>query len=208
MSDLILSNAVLTNARGIPQAPSDIVASLKRIDERLGLLHLRPSEVEYEGNPQAQGSWAIIIEWAQNDPRRARIRSGEIDPTAGFDYLTTLPFDCPPDQARAYFERAVKGAAHMPEARTLLNRVSEWNAKQAELNAAPIAELAAQIADASKGNPDFAEAVGGGTVVTSAGGIDKPPVITTPPAEVKRANFVERMLAAKRAKAAARGVTT
>jgi hypothetical protein len=198
MSDIIYSNSVLTDARGIPQAPSDIVQSLKRIDDRLDLLHLRPSEVEYLDNPNARGTWAIIINWTDHDPRRARIQSGELDPTAAFDYIATLPMDCPPDQARAFFEKAVKGAAHMPEAHTLLDRVRLWNEKQAETNAQGARELGLEILDANKANPDMAESLGVGTVVSSFGGLEKRE-------EPKKLSFVERMLEAKRKKAAQRG---
>jgi hypothetical protein len=203
MSDIVLSNTALSNARGIPQAPSEIVASLKRIEDRLDLLHLRPSEVEYLDNPNARGTWAIIINWTEHDARRARIRSGELDPTAAFDYITALPFDCPPDHARAFFEKAVKGSAHLPEARYLLDHVREWNAKQAEKNSQGARELGLEILDANKANPDMAESLGVGTVVSSFGGIETP---VTPPAPAKQ-NFVERMLEAKRRKAASRGVT-
>jgi hypothetical protein len=174
MSDIIYSNSVLTDARGIPQAPSDIVASLKRIDDRLDLLHLRPSEVEYLDNPNARGTWAIIINWTDHDPRRARIQSGELDPTAAFDYIVTLPMDCPPDQARAYFEKAVKGAAHMPESHTLLDRVRLWNEKQAEKNAAGSRSSDCEIGRQQSQSGFGRERLGGGTVVSSFGGLAKP----------------------------------
>lgn len=224
MSDIIHSNAVLTNARGIPQAPSEIVAPLKRIDDRLDLLHLRPSEFEYEGNPNARGTWAIIIEWLQNDPRRERIRTGELDPTAAFDYITSLPMDCPPDQARAFFEKAVKGASHMPEARTLLDRCSKWNETQAQKNMEGAKELGLEILDANKANPEMADSLGVGTVVTSAGGfrellkvegdasVAPDGTITDangshPPPAARKPSFVERMLEAKRRKREA-GITS
>lgn len=223
MSDIILSNAVLSNARGIPQAPSDIVASLKRIEDRLDLLHLRPSEHEYIGDPNARGTWAIIINWLGNDPRRSRIQSGELDPTAAFDYICALPFDCPPDQARTYFEKAVKGAPHMPEARYLLDHCTKWNEKQAEKNAEGARELGMEILDRNKSNPVMADSLGVGTIVTSAGGIEKivgdatvapdgtitdqNGVHPTPPPEARRQNFVERMLAGKRRAAQARAGT-
>jgi hypothetical protein len=200
MSDIAWSNQVLTNARGIPLAPADIVASLKRIDDRLDLLHIRPSEHEYFDNPQAQGTWAIILNWTEHDPRRSRIRSGELDPTAAFDYLVSIPMDCPIEQARPFFEKAVKGAAHMPEARTLLERSSNWNAKQAERNAEGAKELGLELLDANKANPDMAESLGVGTVVSSFGGLEKPPAAPPPPP--KKQTFVERMLEAKRRKAA------
>jgi hypothetical protein len=207
MSDIIHSNPVLTNARGIPQAPTDIVDALRRIDDRLDLLHIRPAEYEYEGNPKARGTWAIIINWLENDPRRERIRIGELDPTAAFDYIVALPIDCPLDQARAFFERAVKGAAHMPEARTLLDRCSHWNEQQAQKNMQGARELGLEILDANKANPDMADSLGVGTVVTSAGGIEKqPPAL--PVVEVRKPNFVERMKEAKRRKEAQRAGAT
>jgi hypothetical protein len=197
MSDIAWSNQVLTNARGIPQAPSDIVAALKRIDDRLDLLHIRPSEHEFEQNPGSMGTWAIIMNWTDHDPRRARIRSGELDPTAAFDYIVGLPIDCPVEQARAFFEKAVKGAPHMPEAHTLLDRCSKWNEKQQAANQSGAMELGLEILDANKANPVMADSLGVGTVVSSFGGLEKP-------AEPKKANFVERMLEAKRRKAVLR----
>jgi hypothetical protein len=135
---------------------------------------LRPSEVEYLDNPNARGTWAIIINWTDHDPRRARIRSGELDPTAAFDYIARYRFDCPPDQARAFFEKAVKGAAHMPEAHTLLDRVQtlEREAGGEEQRRAR-ASSGSKSWTPTKPIPTWPSA-GVGTVVSSFGGIEKP----------------------------------
>jgi hypothetical protein len=139
------------------------------------LLHLRPSEVEYLDNPNARGTWAIIINWTDHDPRRARIRPVSSIRPRRSTTSPTLPMDCPPDQARAFFEKAVKGAAHMPEAHyAARSRETLEREAQAEKNSAGRARAGARILDANKANPDMAESLGVGTVVSSFGGIEKP----------------------------------
>lgn len=82
---------LLVNERGIPQAPADVVGRLRAIDPRLSLRC-------YQWGITHQ--WAIVWPWdSESDPRMARVRSGEIDPTTAVDILGYLPLDARPDDA-------------------------------------------------------------------------------------------------------------
>jgi hypothetical protein len=209
---------MLTNHLGAPEAPTDVVRGLKAIDERLDLMHIRPSQHEMEENPNARGRWAFILHWLAGDPRRERIKIGELGWDAAFDYIGEIPFDCDVNEARAYFEKCMKRSSHLSEAGTLLDRVREWNTKQMQTNQEEVEELGLEILDRYKGNADFAASLGVGTVVTSAGGLAKPePTAAQTVQSVvnsaveKVMSFPERMRLAREAKkrqTATAGATT
>lgn len=79
-----------------PEPNRDIVRRLKQVDERLDLRYL----------PIAGGCWAITEKWGENDPRRGRIRSGELSPGADFD---VVGFADPELTAEDAFAVLVKG---------------------------------------------------------------------------------------------------
>lgn len=91
---------LLVNERGIPEAPADVVGRLRAIDPHLGLRC-------YQWGIQRQ--WAVIWSWdPETDPRMARVRSGEIDPSTAVDVLGYLPLDATPEDAVGVVGRMLK----------------------------------------------------------------------------------------------------
>lgn len=87
------------NERGVPQAPADVVRRLRALDPGLSLTCYRWGITD---------SWAVVYAWAENDPRRARIQSGELPPDAAIDILGYLPLDARPEDAIGVVGRSLK----------------------------------------------------------------------------------------------------
>lgn len=105
---------VLLNAKGIPEAPTEIVRGLRNLHPSYGLRFI-------DG-----GRWAITWEWPEKDSRWSRVRSQEIPRESAYDIIGSLPIDCPVDQAAGYVERAIK-AYPIEEVRKHISRISHWN---------------------------------------------------------------------------------
>jgi len=85
---------VTPNAR--LEVPPVALARLREADPRLNMRFI----------PSVAGSyWAITREWAENDPRRAAVQQGLVDPAFTNDIVATLPGDCSPQEAGAFVER-------------------------------------------------------------------------------------------------------
>jgi hypothetical protein len=121
---------------------------------------------------QEGGTWAFVLHWPESDKRRALVRAGQMSGEHDYDFLGAIPFDCPLDQARAYFEKFVTRfpADATNGVQLIRDRVNKWNATTAESNAQDARELGLELLDANKGNADFAASMGVGTVVTKAQG--------------------------------------
>lgn len=132
---------VLTDARGRPEPPAEIVAALQRMDPALGLRFA-------SGSP---GYWAFTLRWHANDRRHLLIQRQEMSPEDDFDMLGALPLDCPADQAVGYFIDSVKRWNGKEDVTRLLSRVGEWNVAQEQRNLAPALEFAEELLDANKG---------------------------------------------------------
>lgn len=176
---------MITTSQGIPVAPSEIRSALKRVDERLDLLHMKPP-IGAGGIIQPNlGTWAFVMRWREDDPRRAMIRRGEMAPDADFDYLGEIPVDCPIDQAYSYFVAHVNRHREGDVA-SLRERVERWNRAAQAQAADATREIAMEALDRLKGVPEVAEALGGGTVVKSSlGGVVREPM--SDPAEPRSA---------------------
>jgi hypothetical protein len=125
----------------IPASAKMVRDRLREIDPRLGVV-LIP-------NPELQGKpwWAITEWWADNDPRRIRVRTSEIAPDEAFDILCFLPQDCSVEQAYGYVVRTFKqlqGTAS-ERARVLLERVHLYNKGKSVEAVAETKELADEL---------------------------------------------------------------
>lgn len=94
----------LLDARGIPLPSPSCLARVAAKDPRLGVKYI-------EG--MLGGYWALTERWRETDPRRARIRSGEIPEHKDFDVKHLFNRDMPMESIAAYVEqnwghRAVK----------------------------------------------------------------------------------------------------
>lgn len=85
----------IVQGNGIPVAPDHIQAILAEINPRLTLRFI-DGAVSY---------WTICERWQDNDPRRERIRNGEIDPKGDFDVRAFLPRGCSPEEVEGYIAR-------------------------------------------------------------------------------------------------------
>lgn len=157
---------MLLTASGAPVAPPAILRALAAIDPRLALRYLPPTFAQ-TGTARTRGTWAFVLRWREDDPRRALIRRGELAADSDFEYLGEIPLDCAVDEAEAYFVRYV-GRYREGDVARLRERLAAWNAHQAEANAEAARDVAADALDRVKHIPEVAAALGGGTVITSS----------------------------------------
>ena len=127
-----------------PFAPAndDVERRLRQIDPNLGIIHL----------PIGRGCWALIERWGPDDPRRERIKVGELAPNKDFDVLGLAPEDIKADDAvdllaKKLRQRVTESPAHQ----ALLDKVIAHNKAQKAANAQPEREFAAEMLDANTG---------------------------------------------------------
>jgi hypothetical protein len=116
---------MILSAEGVSQAPSDMVARLKQVDPSLDLKFIYLPTGEYTKSAW----WAIVYAWPMNDPRMARVQSGEINPKNAFDIIGYLPLDASPDDAYGWFVKAIKGAVphHGSHVAKFLEGIDRYN---------------------------------------------------------------------------------
>lgn len=113
------SPIVLTPGRIEP--PPAALARLREVDPRLSMRFV----------PSVAGSyWVITRDWLPDDPRRAAIQQGQMDPAFANDIVATLPGEVGPAEAGAFVERYFVRSAD-PKA-DAVRRVAEQVAQQAK----------------------------------------------------------------------------
>lgn len=102
------------DAGGVPLPPSHIVAALQAWEPALGLTYHAVQ-------------WAFTWTWKENDPRRARVRSGELPEHEARDIIGYIPIDCSLEDVPSY---AVQCLRQYPrdEVRKLVDSVHRYNA--------------------------------------------------------------------------------
>lgn len=138
----------LRTATGQPLPPSDIVARLKQVDERLGLEYVAYPTRDYS-NVNLDEHWAITCTWAADDKRRHLVQIGQLPEGSERDVIAFLPIDCPADQAFGYFERNVKQFNGQKSYERILSRVHEYNKKATEENLKETKELAEELIESN-----------------------------------------------------------
>lgn len=130
------------NERGVPEAPADVVARLRGIDPRLALKCYRWG---------AEDQWAIVYLWDETDPRMARVKTGEIDPSTALDILKYVPLDMKPDEVPGFIEPTLiaMGSGYV-YVDALLAKVKAANAANNEAVWKPTLERAEEMIDANK----------------------------------------------------------
>jgi len=111
---------LLTNERGGPVPPSDVLARVREYSPSLGLRFMP----EFD-----RSRWALTWEWPVHDRRWARVQSSEIPRDAAYDIIGYLPIDCPLDQAAGYIETHLKNYP-IEEIRRLHRKTVAWNATE------------------------------------------------------------------------------
>lgn len=86
---------MLITALNDPIAPPIAQAALASVDPRF---HLRwvSGVMRY---------WAICEHWRENDPRRERIKTGELTPDSAWDVIAFLPLGCSAEEVEGYILR-------------------------------------------------------------------------------------------------------
>lgn len=148
---------------GLPSPPSDIVARLQAVDPSLGMKYI-------PGQSMQDGCWAITQKWSPDDPRRRGILEGKWPANGDHDAVVFVPKDCPPSEAFAFFEGAVRRSSK-PDVRNMINRLSEFNKQQKQENWAPVMAEANEMIEANA-RTLFSKEIG--ALPRSFGGVEKP----------------------------------
>lgn len=149
-----------------PEPDHDTLRSLKQIDERLGLRYL----------PIGAGCWALTEKWGDDDPRRSRIRAGEMPPNMDFDILGFAPQDVRADDAVSLLTSLLRQKVKdKPEYQAMLDNCILQNSVQAKANLSSTREFAHELFEANL------ESIGG-RVVSRGGGysVEDGKVVGTP----------------------------
>ena len=143
---------IVRDMDGVPVAPSEILAGLKRMHPSLGLRY-RAME------------WCVTWEWPETDPRWQWVREGKQDPASAYDTVGRLPLDCPLDQAASYIETALRDYP-VEDVRKIMGRITHYNRVELPRE---------QIAAAMAGTFDAMGTAVGRNEGFSAGGIGRGP---------------------------------
>lgn len=111
------SPTFVTNERGGPVPPQDILKRLAQVDPSLGLRFMADFDAS---------RWALTWEWKPSDVRWARVQVGEIPREAAYDIIGYLPLQCPVEQAAAYVETHLKNYPR-EEVSKLRAQMTHWN---------------------------------------------------------------------------------
>lgn len=117
-----------------PEPPFGLLERLHTLNKRLGLLYF-----------ETMGRWGVTFDWDDNDPRRARIQSGEIRSTRAFDLLTILPEDCPLPDVAGFLERSLRQHPNKDVVRSLLSDIEAENARARKEVLKPALEVAEEL---------------------------------------------------------------
>lgn len=107
---------LLLDRQGHPQPSPELV---QRIRERCRL----PLTLRYRS-----AAWGVDREWAETDPRWARVQSGEMSREMAFDNIGELPLYVGLDEAPAFLERMLR-TYPVEEYRKLADNIGLWNAE-------------------------------------------------------------------------------
>lgn len=140
----------LRDAVGKPLPPTDVVARLKRVDDRLGL--------EFMSYPLRDGPnynyieyWAITCAWTDEDKRRHLVQINQLPEGSERDVVCMLPIDCSVNEAFGYFEKNVRQFRERKDFERILSRVHEYNETQTQENLRETTELAEELIESNVG---------------------------------------------------------
>ncbi len=122
---------MIASAQAFPRGPEVPPAALARLRE-VGLAQVPPVTYGMRYIFSVAGSyWAITQAWGDDDPRRASIQRGEIDPANAHDIVATLPGDCSPSEAGSFIERYFRRSSD-PKADAIKQVEATVRAEQAQ----------------------------------------------------------------------------
>jgi hypothetical protein len=140
------------NEYGVPIPSAELQERVRRVDPAIQL------RAFYWGRNEIR--WAAQYAWPENDPRRARIQSGELDPAKAWDIICYAPLDCSPDEFVGLLDRGLTAMGvgnqkgYVVE---LLAKVAAENRKVAADRWAKVSDDALELMDthASLVSPDI-----------------------------------------------------
>ena len=91
-------STILLNHLGTPEPSPEIQRRLRGVHSGLYLKYMM-------GGGR---SWALCMDWSDNDRRRERIQQRDLDPDKAYDIIGFLPMDCTLEDAPAYLEKALR----------------------------------------------------------------------------------------------------
>lgn len=113
--------SILLNGSGQPEPPTEITRRLQAIHPDLSLRYV-------EGFDQV---WSICLAWRPDDPRRANVQDGTLDPMRALDIIGYLPMGCGVQDAPAYLERHFRTFPR-EDVQRLLDRLEHYNRQPAQ----------------------------------------------------------------------------
>lgn len=114
-----------------PEAPADILARLRQIDSRIGLLWSPKTRDNLTGETATYGHWMITYDWHPDDKRWSMVRQGEMAREDARDSIGNLPPDCAAEQAYGWFVQNVKRwNGSKDDVTRLLSRAHHFNAER------------------------------------------------------------------------------
>ena len=112
---------MIISALDDPIAPPLAQAALKAVDPRFFLRWVN-GVLKY---------WAICETWRDNDPRRERIRKGELASNADWDVIAYLPLGCSAEEVEGYILREfVRVTDPKKQANDMVEQVKKENEDQ------------------------------------------------------------------------------
>lgn len=139
------------NERGVPIPSPVVMERVRAIDP---LLDLKPFRFGDNGI-----EWAATFKWPADDPRRARIQSGELAPDSDSDIIAFIPLRVSVDEIPAYLEKgltAMRSANQRGYVDQMLSRIRSENQKAPDARWAKVIDTALETFEtfASKASSD------------------------------------------------------
>lgn len=134
---------LVVNELGAPQPPEDVVKALAQtFGPEIGML-----AVEFPWGYQ----WAFTERWGEADPRRERVRNGELDPGKCFDVLgyPDVPIRSAHDAMHFLAKQLKPRAATKAEYAEMLGKAERFNADQQKRNESEVIDYAVELAAAN-----------------------------------------------------------
>lgn len=127
--------AMVTNLRGDPEPPTDVVRRLHAVDPGLTIRWAAQHK-----------QWAVVRAWPESDRRWAWVQSQKYSPAQAHDILGYVPNDCATDQVPSYVANLLRDWP-VAEAKELLSRMDRYNTNPDEVQA-QVAEAAEAVIEA------------------------------------------------------------
>jgi hypothetical protein len=136
---------------GASQVPQEVQERLAQIDPRLALFPYKTTLSDSGAEEKRHGlawRWAVVVRWAENDPRWEMVRHGRYPSTHAFDRIGDIPADVPLDQVPAYLKQNIR-PTNAP--RHIYGEILKWNADQELRNGTAVMDFAEELISTNAG---------------------------------------------------------